>query len=185
MIASRRLLNTAKDALTLFPNEASMPVLYTTSPYDMFLMGTNINIDANVFEENHFITHNDRNVLILHSSGTTGLPKPIYNAHAYMLGYAACHNFTVEEAAGLSTTTLPLYHVSHMNRTIRAMKLTESLTGIWAPQPLSFFKHWTHHGNSILLDDPYRLLHGALIESHECNLDDDSSSNLGGDGESS
>ena len=40
------------------------------------------------------------NVLILHSSGTTGYPKPISLAQRYMLGYAACHEFleTQDEA---------------------------------------------------------------------------------------
>ncbi|KAM5346094.1 hypothetical protein ACJ41O_009099 [Fusarium nematophilum] len=49
--------------------------------------------------------------LILHSSGTTGLPKPIYLTPRYILGYAACHEINVdEEACSTSLSTLPLYH---------------------------------------------------------------------------
>lgn len=51
--------------------------------------------------------------LILHSSGTTGLPKPIPLAHRYILGYAQCHRLEPSEAEGrLNLSTLPLYHVS-------------------------------------------------------------------------
>ncbi|KAI0512932.1 hypothetical protein F5B22DRAFT_648285 [Xylaria bambusicola] len=54
---------------------------------------------------------NDINALILHSSGTTGLPKPIYLAHRYILGYAACHQFAAEEEIDwINLSTLPLYH---------------------------------------------------------------------------
>jgi acyl-CoA synthetase (AMP-forming)/AMP-acid ligase II len=50
--------------------------------------------------------------LILHSSGTTGLPKPIRLSHRYLIGYAGCHRLSAEEAAGrLILSTLPLYHV--------------------------------------------------------------------------
>ncbi|KAF2199797.1 acetyl-CoA synthetase-like protein, partial [Delitschia confertaspora ATCC 74209] len=49
--------------------------------------------------------------LILHSSGTTGLPKPIYLTQRYVLGYAACHRLAPEDADGrLNVSTLPLYH---------------------------------------------------------------------------
>lgn len=49
--------------------------------------------------------------LILHSSGTTGLPKPIPVAHRYLLGYAACHQFGAdEEVDWINLSTLPLYH---------------------------------------------------------------------------
>ncbi|RYP22780.1 hypothetical protein DL765_001489 [Monosporascus sp. GIB2] len=49
--------------------------------------------------------------LILHSSGTTGLPKPIYVDHRYLLRYAACHEFQPEEdITWLNVSTLPLYH---------------------------------------------------------------------------
>lgn len=49
--------------------------------------------------------------LILHSSGTTGLPKPIPVSGRYPIVYAACHEFpddTVIDWANMST--LPLYH---------------------------------------------------------------------------
>lgn len=79
------------------------------------------------------VQETDRDVIILHSSGTTGktswnahirviierfglgLPKPIHLAHRYLLGYAACHaspEFTDESCTGVNVSTLPLFHVS-------------------------------------------------------------------------
>ncbi|KAI1372051.1 hypothetical protein F4677DRAFT_456836 [Hypoxylon crocopeplum] len=53
----------------------------------------------------------DRSTLILHSSGTTGLPKPIVLTQRYVLGYAACHQFAPDEDIDwVNLTTLPLYH---------------------------------------------------------------------------
>lgn len=55
----------------------------------------------------------DRNVIILHSSGSTGLPKPIYHTHGYLLNYAKCHKFGLEDdTSTVCTSTLPLFHVS-------------------------------------------------------------------------
>ncbi|KAI1746540.1 hypothetical protein F4782DRAFT_545223 [Xylaria castorea] len=49
--------------------------------------------------------------LILHSSGTTGLPKPIFLTHRYLLGYAACHQFAHDEETNwMNLSTLPMYH---------------------------------------------------------------------------
>ncbi|ROT35236.1 acetyl-CoA synthetase-like protein [Sodiomyces alkalinus F11] len=48
--------------------------------------------------------------LILHSSGTTGMPKPIHLTQRYVLGYAACHELTPQETGWTNLSTLPLYH---------------------------------------------------------------------------
>lgn len=62
----------------------------------------------------HFVSEEDRQVLILHSSGTSGLPKPIPCSHRYFLGYATCHSFTSDEVAhGLTISTPPFFHVSN------------------------------------------------------------------------
>lgn len=61
----------------------------------------------------HFVSEEDRQVLILHSSGTSGLPKPIPCSHRYFLSYATCYRFSSEdEARALTISTLPLYHAS-------------------------------------------------------------------------
>lgn len=57
------------------------------------------------------VDESDTNILILHSSGTTGLPKPIRLAHRYVLGYAACHRFPDNQPLDwMNLSTLPLYH---------------------------------------------------------------------------
>jgi hypothetical protein len=77
-----------------------------------------------------FIREDDRNVIVLHSSGTTGkthsisarvdtltllgMPKAIPLSHRYMLGYAGCHEFPLEQDmsySGWNLSTLPLFHV--------------------------------------------------------------------------
>ncbi|ETS86536.1 hypothetical protein PFICI_00364 [Pestalotiopsis fici W106-1] len=60
---------------------------------------------------NHFVSEDDRQVLILHSSGTSGLPKPIPCSHRYLLSYATCHSFqSAQETHNLAISTLPLFH---------------------------------------------------------------------------
>lgn len=50
--------------------------------------------------------------VIFHSSGTTGLPKPVFLAHRYLLGYAACHRLEPGQCLGKrNVSTLPMYHV--------------------------------------------------------------------------
>lgn len=58
------------------------------------------------------ITSDQDMAIILHSSGTTGLPKPIFLAHRYLLGYAACHRLEPSQCLGKrNVSTLPMYHV--------------------------------------------------------------------------
>ncbi|CAG7993912.1 unnamed protein product [Penicillium salamii] len=61
-------------------------------------------------QETHFVSRSDRQVIILHSSGTSGLPKPIPCSHEYFLGYATCHTFASGIQAALTFSTLPLFH---------------------------------------------------------------------------
>lgn len=57
--------------------------------------------------------HEDVDAIIMHSSGTTGLPKPIHHAQAYLLIYAACHRLPEQrDPFRFNVSTLPLYHVS-------------------------------------------------------------------------
>ncbi|KAL0059558.1 hypothetical protein AAF712_013703 [Marasmius tenuissimus] len=58
----------------------------------------------------HIIRH-ELGAVIMHSSGTTGLPKPIYHSPGYLIGYAGCHQLSEPAAPfGYNISTLPLYH---------------------------------------------------------------------------
>ncbi|KAH7036703.1 hypothetical protein B0J12DRAFT_581494 [Macrophomina phaseolina] len=88
---------------------ADLVQVKAAAPFSLFLepsvapaarTGTRLHVDEK-----------DIDVLILHSSGTTGLPKPIRLAHRYLLGYSACHEFPERESiAWPNLSTLPLYH---------------------------------------------------------------------------
>jgi len=50
--------------------------------------------------------------VILHSSGTSGLPKPINCFQRYFLGFSQCHDFrTPAECQALALSTSPFFHV--------------------------------------------------------------------------
>jgi len=55
----------------------------------------------------------DLDAIIMHSSGTTGLPKPVYHSQTYPLVYAAAHRLPEQkDSFRFNVSTLPLYHVS-------------------------------------------------------------------------
>ncbi|PFH48597.1 hypothetical protein AMATHDRAFT_81705 [Amanita thiersii Skay4041] len=55
--------------------------------------------------------YSDLDAILLHTSGTTGAPKPVYQAHAYVLLYATCHKLPPQhEPFRFNVSTLPLYH---------------------------------------------------------------------------
>ncbi|KAI9375907.1 hypothetical protein BJX61DRAFT_548427 [Aspergillus egyptiacus] len=105
IIASQRLESTALEASHSLP--VVMPLLFET-----FLSPESGVVDQNLIcDPHHYLDESDRDVLILHSSGTTGLPKPIYVSHRHLLSYVNCHRLENEsDAQGVNVSTLPLYH---------------------------------------------------------------------------
>ncbi|KAL3431733.1 hypothetical protein BDV09DRAFT_206456 [Aspergillus tetrazonus] len=107
IIVSGRLEATAREAAETLPAAVFSPL-----PFEAFL-STNEGLPDNdsICHPYHYIDEFDRNVLILHSSGTTGLPKPIYVSHRHLLSFVNCHRLDLEsEAQGVNVSTLPLYH---------------------------------------------------------------------------
>lgn len=90
---------------------ADITKVVSAVPYSHFFVMASDPITLCPAEIKTHIEENDRNVLILHSSGTTGNPKPVYLAHRYLLGYAACHEFAAgEDVQWANFSTLPLFH---------------------------------------------------------------------------
>lgn len=114
VITSPRLYGTVGEGASLLPHEPR-PKLYERNHYEFFLGNDNAPAlpERSICFPGYHIDEADRQVIILHSSGTTGLPKPIYQSHEYLLGFAAAHAFTNDdEAQKLNLSSLPLYHVS-------------------------------------------------------------------------
>lgn len=83
--------------------------LKSVEPYESFLGPRARSYDL----QRRSVTTNNNTALplILHSSGTTGFPKPIPLSARYPLQYAACHEFPPdEEIDWVNLSTLPLYH---------------------------------------------------------------------------
>ena len=104
----------AEEALSIFSSAEPIPACHIQTAFTSFLapQGRQDEADASICKTGYYTREDDRNVLILHSSGTAGLPKPIYQSHKWLLSFAACHDFSSDvEALSLSLSTLPLYHV--------------------------------------------------------------------------
>lgn len=114
VLVSARCTRAAAEGLASYEEGEKVPTVHEPISYDHFLNDADpigwasIEVPPTYNE----VDEMDRNVLILHSSGTTGLPKPIYHPHKYLLGYANCHEFSPEEKVdGINCSTLPLFHV--------------------------------------------------------------------------
>lgn len=107
IIASSKGVQAVQEAVDSL-DESFRPVIHEQRPWETFVSET----DGQLPPMCPLVDEDDRNVLILHSSGTTGLPKPIHHTHKYLLGYANNHLFPDDgHAPPINLSTLPLYHV--------------------------------------------------------------------------
>ncbi|KAF7674573.1 hypothetical protein GT037_007333 [Alternaria burnsii] len=113
-LASQRLQPLFNEALAIAYAESNIErnvEVCIAAGYDAFLSETPVTCTGMIAHPNHFVSESDCQTLILHSSGTSGLPKPIYCSHKYFLGSATCHSFSSEtEARNLSVSTSPFFH---------------------------------------------------------------------------
>jgi acyl-CoA synthetase (AMP-forming)/AMP-acid ligase II len=110
ILVSTRTKDTANRAISQSSGIDNCPVLATVASYGEFLVNEGLQLRKEVGSPRD---NDSPGAVILHSSGTTGLPKPIRLSHRYLVGYAACHRLSAGEALGrLNLSTLPLYHVS-------------------------------------------------------------------------
>ncbi|THU97152.1 acetyl-CoA synthetase-like protein [Dendrothele bispora CBS 962.96] len=116
ILVSTQLSQAAEKALDLLKSQYSCterPNVLVALHYDEFLPDSvsdglkevDIPPAYNKFEPS------DVDACIFHSSGTTGLPKPIYHSQTYPLIYAACHRMPERDVTfSMNVSTLPLYH---------------------------------------------------------------------------
>lgn len=117
-LSSPRLRGTVDEALALGDEQStdSVPKLLERQSLEQMLEQVHASGPikaASVTYPGFYRGVEDREIVIMHSSGTTGLPKPIYQPHEYLVGFAAVHRFAESEAPPLNLSTLPLYHVCH------------------------------------------------------------------------
>lgn len=118
VVCSPRLTRPVESALVSTNGEVVEAAIHRARPFQAYLGESDDGCaspaeGSSICAGGHYVGEKDRNVIILHSSGTTGLPKPIYQPHKYLLSYASCHLRTKKEDVGaLNLSTLPLYHVS-------------------------------------------------------------------------
>jgi acyl-CoA synthetase (AMP-forming)/AMP-acid ligase II len=104
------------EALASWPVQSDpMPRSYLPLLYSE-LLDERANSRAGIASATHYVSDEDRDVLILHTSGTTGLPKAIQQSHRYLLSYASLTSFefddtwTLRDEQRMTFSTLPLFH---------------------------------------------------------------------------
>lgn len=133
-------------------------------------------MDAVISSPGHFCDDLDRNVLIVHSSGTTGLPKAIPQPHKYLLGYSTCHIRTeAENIGGLNMSTLPLYHVRAEVSETGSYTVAYLYIGVRHARSYAFSEYWEALLVTFRADRAYRQLYhfgtqcdSPDAESHDC-----------------
>ncbi|KAL4890076.1 hypothetical protein BDV59DRAFT_99330 [Aspergillus ambiguus] len=109
IIVSPKTKGTAENSFEgLSPEKRKGLQIVQCSPFQELLQLASV-VAPNGLERH--IPSDKETAIILHSSGTTGLPKPIPLAHRYLLGYAACHRLQPNQCLDKrNVSTLPMYH---------------------------------------------------------------------------
>lgn len=130
--------------------------VFTAAGYQTFLNDLDSPLETNVSVQ----TTNP--ALILHSSGTSGLPKPIYCTHAHFLAFSQCHEFeTAEQRQGLTVSSSPFFHVSAspFRFTTQPRSYLTTIIGLRPSTNVPLPRHRQNLLHSPLLRTPHRLLH--------------------------
>ncbi|KNZ77600.1 L-aminoadipate-semialdehyde dehydrogenase large subunit [Termitomyces sp. J132] len=113
VLVSSHVAESSKDAIVILQSEGALPVptLVHALGYDDLLTPEHDRNDIQIPFMYTSWKRDDLDALIMHSSGTTGLPKPIYHGQTYPLLFATCHRLPEQqEPFRYVVSTLPLYH---------------------------------------------------------------------------
>jgi acyl-CoA synthetase (AMP-forming)/AMP-acid ligase II/nucleoside-diphosphate-sugar epimerase/acyl carrier protein len=111
ILTTKRLQHKGEEGAGLMKEEGDLkPSIHLRAEFGELYKHERSTQARSICTPGHYIDEFDRRVLILHSSGTTGLPKPIFQGNRYVLGYAACQNLPESFAGRRNVSTLPLYH---------------------------------------------------------------------------
>ncbi|KAJ5170455.1 acylglycerophosphoethanolamine acyltransferase [Penicillium coprophilum] len=111
LIVSHRTSHAGNQALDLLPTAGPrLPLISAISYKNLITSGEEVAVPPTTSRTGSSRAR-DEMMVILHSSGTTGLPKTIRLSQRYPLTYAACHLLAPEECVNrVNLSTLPLYH---------------------------------------------------------------------------
>ncbi|KAG6884831.1 putative NRPS-like protein biosynthetic cluster [Termitomyces sp. T159_Od127] len=113
VLISSHVAKSSKEALSLLQSESSLPVptFVHALKYDDLLTPDHERKDITIPSVYTAWKRDDLDAIIMHSSGTTGLPKPIFHGQIYPLMFATCHRLPEQqEPFDYVVSTLPLYH---------------------------------------------------------------------------
>jgi long-subunit acyl-CoA synthetase (AMP-forming) len=184
LLVSRRTEESAKRTVSQTAEGEDVPRLVTVAPYsDMLPKDAETQNNKRNGQRGNARPSDSPGAIILHSSGTTGLPKPIRLSHRYVIGYAGCHRLSVEEAAGrLILSTLPLYHVRTLLAKIPKDGGSDIGIGLWAFSPVSRFVHRDTMLLSGIISYPVGVFDSGSPGTVRCAVSDDGTNYTGRNG---
>ena len=116
LLVSGQVSHSVKETIEVYesqkPENFVLPQIVDSLSYEEFLYPKSDLAEYPTPPRYPLFFREDLGAFIMHSSGTTGLPKPISHSQAYPLIFAACHRFSEQnEPFRYQASTLPLYHV--------------------------------------------------------------------------